>query len=102
MGEFKQYDYVVKREKYDLVYRVYCPERTSFLRYIIHQGYNLYEIGASYAKQRPNSYYYILSKDEKTAKKEFKNFFDYMDVREIRLCDEEEKEKVANDSRMLI
>lgn len=81
----------VKRQGYTMVYNVYEegvdyePTKDFVLlemlaRYEIHEGYNLYQVGASYARSIKPSFYYVISTSKSSAKQKFRQIFSWLDV----------------------
>lgn len=69
---------------------------------ILHEGYSLWEIGATYAKSLPKTKYYIVAKTAKEAKDKFTatfTWFSFVD-KPIKCSPEEEYEILHNPSRV--
>lgn len=62
--------------RYDCVYEVAGNTNSTVLqKYIIHDGYKLFEIKATYAKQLLPATYFVVEKNSKLAKERFKGSF---------------------------
>lgn len=80
-----------------LVYRE-IGDSSALIRCRPHGGYSLFEIRATYAKNRRPSDYYALAADEKKAKAEFEMRYDWLRVISIReITEEPEREAILTD-----
>ena len=80
-----------------LVYRG-IGDSSALIRCKPNLGYSLFEIQATYAKNRRPSDYYALSPDERRAKAEFEMRYDWLRVISIReITEEAEREAILTD-----
>lgn len=85
-----------------LIYEPFETEHckgTVLTRCIPNDGVQLYEIQATYAKQRPSTKYYYLSRTEKEARSRFQNTLgSWMTITSIRLIPPgDEAERILTD-----
>lgn len=87
----------IKYVRYDMIY-VKTENGTYLDRYIPHEGYDLFVIGATYAKQLPPSKYYVIARTLKEARTIFKKKHgDILSViKVVERCDTDLKERILN------
>ena len=68
------------------------------VRCVPYDGVFIYEIGATYAKQRPCSFYYVFGRTEKEARNRFKSAYgDYMKIMSIVIVPEDKVNDILTD-----
>lgn len=71
--------FVLDYGRYDCVYEFgEDPNSLVLQKYIIHDGYKLFEIKATYAKQLLPTTYFVIEKNTKLAKERFKGKFTWL------------------------
>lgn len=81
----------VKRIGYTAIYNVYEEgidyEPTDdfallemLARYELHDGYNLWQVGASYSRNMKPSFYYVVSATKAGAQQKFRNAFSWLNI----------------------
>lgn len=79
------------RKGYTMVYNVYeagidfeptddLVRLKTLMRYNLHDGYRVWQIGASYARSMKPSFYYVISTIKSDALQKFRNIFSWLDV----------------------
>ena len=79
------------RKGYTMVYNVYeagidfeptddLVRLKTLVRYNLHSGYRVWQIGASYARSMKPSFYYVISTSKSSAKQKFRQIFSWLDV----------------------
>ena len=79
------------RRGYTMVYNVYeagidfeptddLVRLKTLMRYNLHDGYRVWQIGASYARSMKPSFYYVISTTKSDALQKFRNIFSWLDV----------------------
>lgn len=97
----KQGTITIKGEKLDRIYEHYDNEnKIKYIKlkaYSFHDGYKLYKISATYAKQLKPNNYYIVAKSKPEAKQIFKNKYTWLNViSSVSECEKEEVEYIIN------
>ena len=79
------------RKGYTMVYNVYeagidfeptddLVRLKTLIRYNLHSGYRVWQIGASYAQSIKPSFYYVISDSKSGARQKFRRIFSWLDV----------------------
>lgn len=92
----------IKSKKLDYIYERWDSEIKEYpnmklIAYVIHDGYKIFEIRASYAKHLKPTKYYVLAKNIKEAKQIFKLRYTWLDIiSSVTECSEEITNLIIN------
>lgn len=90
--------FVLDHGRYDLVYEVGGDTNSTVLqKYIIHDGYTLFEIKATYAKQLLPATYFVVEKNSRLAKERFESNFPWLgNIMSVSEVVEQSREVILN------
>lgn len=93
--------FILDHGRYDCVYEFgEAPNSTVLQKYIIHDGYKLFEIKATYAKQLLPATYFVVEKNSKLAKERFKGNFPWLGcITSVFEVVEQSKEIILNNPK---
>ena len=64
--------------------------------YILHEGYHLFEIMATYARQHPPCEYYMIAKSKKEAIERFRDTYTWLDIiKSVEQCNADTERRVC-------
>ena len=71
---------ILSGTRYDLVYHTYDDGTRVLARYVPHEGYNVYEVSATYSNTRRPTGYYVIAKGSGEAKTLFSRVVPWLKV----------------------
>lgn len=85
-------------DRYDLIYQSSPDGRRTWLQaYKLRDGYHLFEIMATYARQHPPCEYYVVARDPKEAIYRFRDTYTWLDIVDVKQCDADTEAYICND-----
>lgn len=93
--------FILDHGRYDCVYEVGGDTNSATLKkYIIHDGYTLFEIKATYAKQLLPATYFVVEKNSRLAKERFEGNFPWLGyIASVFEVVEQSKEIIINNPK---
>lgn len=97
-----QKEHIIKSKKIDYIYEhsespIEGYPNLKLKLYSIHDGYKLYEIDATYAKQLKPNKYYVLARNKSEAKDIFRHKYTWLNmISSITECDKEMVEYIIS------
>ena len=83
--------------RYDLIYQS-SPSCTWLQEYRLKDGYHVFEVMATYARQQSPCEYYVIAKSKQKAIEKFRNTYTWLDIIvDVKQCDADTEEYICND-----